>query len=86
MTRSLHDIDSVVDEYEMSLRLDRGLSDNSCDGYLRDLRRLLGWLAEGGISLRDVTTDTLRLYLGDLHDLGIAELTRARMMSGLRSL
>lgn len=85
MTRSLHDIDSVVDEYEMSLRLDRGLSDNSCDGYLRDLRRLLGWLAEGGISLRDVTTDTLRLYLGDLHDLGIAERTRARMVSGFRS-
>lgn len=85
MTRSLHDISAVAGDYEMSLRLDKGLSENSCEGYRRDVDRLLAWLAEGGIMLRDVTTDTLRLFLGDLHDLGIAERSQARMVSGLRS-
>ncbi len=75
----------MAGDYEMSLRLDKGLSENSCEGYPRDVDRLLAWLAEGGIMLRDVTTDTLRLFLGDLHDLGIAERSQARMVSGLRS-
>lgn len=75
----------MAGDYEMSLRLDKGLSENSCEGYRRDVERLLAWLAEGGIMLRDVTTDTLRLFLGDLHDLGIAERSQARMVSGLRS-
>lgn len=75
----------MAGDYEMSLRLDKGLSENSCEGYRRDVDRLLAWLAEGGIMLRDVTTDTLRLFLGDLHDLGIAERSQARMVSGLRS-
>ena len=67
------------------MRLERGLSDNSCENYCRDALRLITWLAEGGIPLRDVSVETLRHFLGDLHDLGIAERSQARMVSGLRS-
>ncbi len=75
----------MVDDYGIYLRLDHGLSDNTCDGYRRDTDRLLSWLSDNGIPLREVTTDSLRLFLGDLHDLGIAERSQARMVSGLRS-
>ncbi len=37
------------------------------------------------IPLRDVTLDTLRLYLGDLNDVGIAVRSRARIVASLRS-
>ncbi|MDE6418115.1 MAG: tyrosine recombinase XerD [Duncaniella sp.] len=79
------DIDKALREYELNLTLDRGRSENTSLGYLSDLRRLLGWLAESGVQLRDVTLDTLRLYLGDLHDLGIAPRTQARTVASAKS-
>ncbi len=75
----------MVDDFGISLRLDRGLSPNTCEGYGRDIARFISWLADEGISLREVTVDTLRQFLGDLHDLGIAERSQARMVSGIRS-
>jgi len=79
------DIEKALREYELNLTLDRGRSENTRQSYLSDLRRLLGWLAESGTGLRDVTLDTLRLYLGDLHDLGIAPRTQARVVASAKS-
>ena len=83
--RSLDDLDRVMKEYGLYLRLERGLSDNTREGYMRDVSRLLAWLTGEVRQLRDVTTDTLRLYLGDLHDVGIAVRSQARIVASLRS-
>lgn len=83
--RSLTDIPSLLDDYDLFLLMDKGLSDNSRISYRYDIARLLGWLAEEGTGLRDVTLDTLRLFMGSLHDLGIAERTQARIVAGIRS-
>lgn len=79
------DIEKALGEYELNLTLDRGRSENTRLSYISDLRRLLGWLAESGTGLRDVTLETLRLYLGDLHDLGIAPRTQARVVASAKS-
>lgn len=52
---------------------------------MRDVSRLLAWLTGEVRQLRDVTIDTLRLYLGDLHDVGIAVRSQARIVASLRS-
>lgn len=83
--RSIHDIGKIVADYDVYLMMDRGMSDNTREAYLRDLSRLLEWLAGEGTGLRDVTLDTLRLFVGDLNDVGIAERSRARIISGVRS-
>lgn len=83
--RSLDDLDRVMKEYGLYLRLERGLSDNTREGYMRDVSRLLAWLMGEVRQLRDVTIDTLRLYLGDLHDVGIAVRSQARIVASLRS-
>ena len=83
--RSLDDLDRVMKEYGLYLRLERGLSDNTREGYMRDVSRLLAWLTGEVRQLRDVTIDTLRLYLGDLHDVGIAVRSQARIVASLRS-
>lgn len=77
-----------MDGYSMYLTLEKGASENTRDGYTRDVRRFLSWLASdssGVGSLRDVTTEVLRLYLGDLNDVGIALRSRARIVASLRS-
>ncbi|MDE6378173.1 MAG: site-specific integrase, partial [Duncaniella sp.] len=90
MEREL-DIDRVLKNFGSYICLERGLSENTRENYLRDIRRLLLWLAdgdsrpEGVITLREVTLDHLRLFLGDLNDLGIAVRTRARFIASIRA-
>lgn len=86
--RDILDIDRLMDGYSLYLTLEKGASENTRDGYTRDVRRFLSWLASdssGVGSLRDVTTEVLRLYLGDLNDVGIALRSRARIVASLRS-
>ena len=90
--REIHDIEKLQKEYSLYLVLEKGVSENTREGYCRDVSRFLGWLSSGGdgcedipSALRDVTTDTLRLYLGSLNDIGIAVRSRARIVASLRS-
>lgn len=89
--RSILDINKLLTDYSLFLVLEKGASENTRDGYTRDVRRFLAWLAsgsddtDGATALRDVSTDTLRLYLGSLNDVGIALRSRARIVASLRS-
>ncbi len=83
--RSITDIDRLLGDYNYFLRLEKGMADNTRESYCRDVQKLLSYLADSGVTLRDTTTDTLRYFIGELHDLGIAERSQARILSGLRS-
>lgn len=88
MYRPIQDIDKLLNDYSLYLVLEKGASENTRDGYCRDIRRFLAWLASGAdevSSLRQVTTDTLRIYLGALNDVGISLRSRARVVASLRS-
>ncbi len=83
--RDILDIKRILDDYDAYLSVEKGVSENTRAAYRRDIGKLHSWLSSGGISLRDVTIDTLRQFIGDLHDVGIAERSQARIVSGLRS-
>ncbi len=83
--RQIADIDRLLKEYGLYLRMEKGVSDNTREAYLSDVGRLLGYLSDTGCTLREVTADTLRFFIGELHDLGIAERSQARIISGMRS-
>lgn len=72
-------------DYRLYLRMEKGMAANTAEAYGRDAAKLLDYLATAGVGLREVTADTLRYFLGELHDLGIAERSQARIVSGLRS-
>lgn len=83
--RKLDDIDRVMSEYGLFLQMEKGMAGNTREAYMGDVRKLLVYLAESGTKLREVTADTLRYFIGELHDLGIAERSQARIVSGMRS-
>lgn len=83
--RSITDLDRLIREYTLYLQMEKGMSVNTREAYVADVRKLLAYLADDGVALRDVTPDTLRYFVGELHDLGIAERSQARILSGLRS-
>ena len=83
--RKITDISNLLDQFSAYLMLERGLSDNTRAAYLADTGRLLSYLSDEGVSLRDVTLDTLQNFVATLYDLGIASRSQARIIAGVRS-
>lgn len=85
--RKINDIEAIVDDYEAYLALEKGNSENTCEAYLADVGKFLGWLAgaDGSPSLRDTTLDTITAFVADLTDAAISPRSQARIISGLKS-
>lgn len=83
--RPIRDISKLVDEYDAHLMLERGLTENTREGYNDDVGKLLVYLDQIGVPVRDVTIDTLHTFVAELHDLGISPRSQARIISGIKS-
>lgn len=71
--------------FQSFLVLERGLSDNTREAYLRDVGRFMDYLEDEGVKLTDVSLETLHRYSFALVDVGISTRSVARMHSALRS-
>ncbi len=75
----------LLRRYYRYLKLERGLSGNTLDAYTEDLRKLSGFLLEGGLDFRTVSVDDLHQFMAGLADVGIGSRSMARILSGIRS-
>lgn len=76
-------IDSYLPDFGHYLRLERGLSPNTVEGYSRDIRHLAEFLEDDPD--QRVTEETLHAFLASLHDLGLGPASQARVVAALRS-
>lgn len=83
--RRIDDIDRLLRGFGAYLQLERGLSDNTRESYLFDIVKFLDFLKRENQMLRSVTDQSLQAFVADLHDLGIAPRSQARIISGLKS-
>jgi len=83
--RPINDINRVTDDYDLYLQMEKGMAPNSREAYRRDVAKLLTFLNSESLSLDEVTIDHLRIFIGELNDLGIAARSRSRIISGIRS-
>lgn len=67
------------------LMLERGLSENTRQCYLDDVKKLIHYLNSNNLELKDATLDTLHNFIAELHDLGISSRSQARIISGIKS-
>ncbi|WP_031484186.1 site-specific tyrosine recombinase XerD [Maridesulfovibrio frigidus] len=73
-----------VDRYLEYLLIERGLSENSLDGYLRDLESFQSFLDERSSNIEVTTSQTLLLYLTYLRSKSLKSTSLARHLSSLR--
>lgn len=83
--RPIRDINRVLDDYDLYLQMEKGMAVNSRDAYRRDVGKLLSFLAGEDIAPEETTLENLRIFIGELNDLGIAARSRSRIISGIRS-
>lgn len=75
-------------DYERFLRLEKSLSDNSIEAYLRDVR-LLSTFALNQIAKdcpEDLTPNDFNLFLGYIRENGFNHRSQARILSGVKGL
>ena len=83
--REITDLDKIKNEYKAHLILERGLSDNSIGAYENDVNKLISYLADEQVKIKEVSLDTLQNFICVLHDMEISPRSQARIISGIKS-
>ena len=78
----------AIKEYRNYLVLEKALSDNTVQAYIRDVRKLSSFCLEqkGISSSTKVSSDTLRDFIQDLYQQEASAKSQARILSGIKSL
>lgn len=73
--------------FEVYLKLERSLSKNSIDAYLRDLDKIVQFLEMSGkdIGPKELKSENVSDFTEWLYDLGISARSQARIISGLKA-
>lgn len=75
----------MIDKYRTYILLEQGLSDNTREAYLRDVRKFLDYLKDEQIDIKDVNLEVIHRFSWTLVDIGISQRSIARQHSALRS-
>ena len=75
-----------LQEYIYYIRLEKKLSDNTVEAYIRDLRQMAEYL-EHEFSIRPQQAEErhIEAFLAHLYDKGVKKMTQARILSGIKS-
>jgi integrase/recombinase XerD len=76
--------DGALDDYIQHLRVERGLSQHTIDGYARDVGRFGAYLTDEGTPLDQVDEARVAGYLVTLSHEGLSARTQARALSAIR--
>lgn len=73
--------------FESYLKLEKSLSKNSIEAYMRDLDKMAQYLeiSEQDLSPKEVKSSHISSFLNWLYDFGISERSQARIISGLKA-
>jgi integrase/recombinase XerD len=71
-------------EYEVYLRVEKGLAQNSIAAYLRDLRKLRAFADEHNLTLATISQDDILLWIRILMNQGLSARSVARAVNAVR--
>ena len=81
------DWNASIKGFRAYLRLERSLSEHSCEAYIRDVAKLQSFYETHGMKVSPLktTSEDLKGLLMWCHELGMQPVSQARMISGLRA-
>jgi len=81
------DWQAVIKAYEGFLKLEKGLSSNSIDAYLSDIRKLEQFLelSQMDVGPEELDRDQLGKFLAWISEMGLSARSQARILSGIKT-
>lgn len=77
--------EELLTRFSRHLTLERGLSGNTAEGYLVDVRHLFDYASAAGKPVSEISREDIVTLLCDIHDMGISARSQARLLAGIRS-
>ena len=74
-----------MQNFEVFLRLEKNLADNSVAAYIRDVTHLSRFACANGLEPEQVRMEDIQAFLVDLNQVEVALTTQSRILSGIRS-
>lgn len=75
---------NLIRKYQRYLKLEKGYSPNTLDAYIRDLEKLLNFLASEKKTPQEAKLEDIENFAATVCDLGIGARSLARILSGVR--
>lgn len=75
----------IIKRYKQYLRLEKGLSPNTCEAYMIDLQKLQNFMEAENLYFDEIRLEHLHHFAAGLHDIGIHARSQARILSGVKS-
>lgn len=85
MAKEINNNDLLLREYHTYLRLERGYSQNTIDGYEMDLDKLLAYCKEHGVDFVKMDFEQLQDFIFEQFKTVKSEATQARVLSGIHA-
>ena len=76
---------ALVEKYKHYLLLEKGLSSNTISAYMTDLNKLVDFVEERSLSIKNITTPQLEKFFAEQYDMGLKARSIARVLSGVKS-
>ena len=85
MAKEVKNDEALLKEYHTWLRLERGYSPNTVEGYEMDLEKLRSYCAEHGVDCVHLSFEALESFVLDQFKTITSEATQARILAGIHS-
>ena len=73
-----------IKEFKTYLKIERSLSDNTIDSYLRDIKKLAHFAEEKKINELKITKRDIKEFIVEINKEGISSRTQSRIISELK--
>jgi len=74
-----------IKEFKSYLKIERSLSDNTIDSYLRDVRKLSGFSQEKNLNELQITKTEVKEFIAVINKEGISARSQSRIISGIKA-
>ena len=74
-----------IKEFKSYLRIERSLSNNTVDSYIRDISKLASFYKRKNISELNITSRQIKKFIEHINKLGISARSQSRIISGIKA-
>ena len=79
------ELDKSIKNFKSYLKIERSLSINSVDAYIRDVYKFADYIKNNNMSVLKINLNDIREFINEINKIGISARSQARLISSIKS-